>query len=128
MSVPPEERRTREGEIALEEPDTLLGIASALRDSLEGAPAIVLSEAEWFYRFVKDPVRPIGLFDEREYFLGEFALLAGTASRIVGRRDDARRWYDRAEYNFRLTVNSVADSCRVSYQRLALTLEERHYS
>lgn len=128
LSVSPEERLSRAAEIALEDPDTLLSVGSALRDSLEAAPAIVFTEADWFYRFVKDPFRPIGLFDEREYFLGEFALLAGTASRIVGRREDARRWYDRAEYNFRLTVNSVADSCRVSYQRLALTLEERHYA
>ena len=38
-----------------------------------------------------------------------------------------RRWFDRSEANFRLTVNVVADWARVSYQRLALLLEERRF-
>jgi tetratricopeptide (TPR) repeat protein len=82
-------------------------------------------EAEYFYRFVRTPERPIGLFDEREYFLGEFALLAGTACRHLSRRDEARLWFDRAEVGFLHTVNAVSDLARLNYQRLALRMEER---
>ena len=49
----------------------------------------VRDEAEFLYRFIETPRRPIGLFDEREYFLGETALLAGTACRQLSRREEA---------------------------------------
>jgi tetratricopeptide (TPR) repeat protein len=65
--------------------------------------------------------------DEREYFLGELALIAGTTCRNLFRRDEARLWFDRAEANFRLTVRVQADLSRLAYQRLALRVEERAF-
>lgn len=109
----------------LEEPDGLLSICSVLRDQLVTTPANARDEAEFFYRFLEKPKRPIGLFDELQYFLGEFALIAGTACRQLSRRDESRLWFDRAEYGFRHTANSVGDLSRLAYQRLALRMEER---
>jgi tetratricopeptide (TPR) repeat protein len=111
----------------MEDPETLLALAASLRDLLESKPLQLRDEAEFFFNFLDQPKRPIGLFDEREYFLGEFALLAGTASRALARRADAARWLDLADANFRLTVNAVADWSRVSYHRLAMALEERKF-
>ena len=108
-----------------EDPEILLEVCRRLRENLESSPPSARKEAEWFYHFLAEPKRAIGLFDEREYFLGEFALIAGIACRQLARREDAQRWFDRSEGNFRLTVNAVADWSRVSYQRLALLLEER---
>jgi tetratricopeptide (TPR) repeat protein len=83
-------------------------------------------EAEFFYDFLKS--RPqVGLYDEREYFLGEFALLAGTACRFLFLREEARRWFERAEAWFVLTANSSVNIARLAYQRLALKLEERAF-
>src|SRR5262249_13640235 len=98
------------------------------RDEIDVNPMHARDEAEFFFDFLSTPKRAIGLFDEREYFLGELALLAGTADRILARRQEASRWFDRADANFRLTVNAVADWSRVAYQRLALMLEERRFA
>jgi len=125
LALPLEERRAQADELHLEEPDVLLALAARLRDRLDASPAGVRSEAEFVYRFLRTPERPIGLFDEREYFLGEFALLAGTACRQLSRRDEARLWFDRSEAGFRHTMNAVADLSRLAYQRLALRMEER---
>ena len=46
---------------------------------MSSSPASVRDEAEFLYRFIESPRREIGLFDERDYFLGETALLAGNA-------------------------------------------------
>ncbi len=120
-----DDRLSRTAELQLEEPETLLALCAILKGRLESTPAEVLREAEFLYRFLEQPRRSIGILDEREFFLGETALVAGTAARVLSRRDDARRWFDRAEAWFRHTVNSVADSSRLAYQRLALRVEER---
>jgi tetratricopeptide (TPR) repeat protein len=121
------DQRRRAVELQLEEPEMLLALCGELRRRLEESPALTFEEASFLYEFLSMPARPIGLFDEREYFLGELSLLAGTACRSLARRDEARRWFDRSDANFRLTVNVVADWARVSYQRLALLLEERRF-
>src|SRR6185312_12384597 len=92
-------------ELRLENPELLLSVADMLTTRIEGSPGNVRDEAEFFYRFLEAPRRKIGEFDEREYFLGEFAYLAGGANRILFHRDDARRWFDRAESNFVQTAN-----------------------
>lgn len=125
LETPIAERLSRFKELRLEEPEVLLELAGRLRDRLESSPAAVRDEMEFLYQFVRDPSRPVGLFDEREYFMGEFAMLAGAACRQLSRRDEARLWFDRAEAGFRHTMNTVADLSRLSYQRLALRMEER---
>jgi tetratricopeptide (TPR) repeat protein len=109
----------------LEHPETLLAICDMLRGKLESTPATVREDASFLYRFIEKPKRPIGLFDEREYFLGEFALLAGTACRQLSAREEAHLWFDRAEAGFRHTINAEGDLSRLGYQRLAERLEER---
>ena len=125
LATPHSERAARAEELRLEEPDLLLSVSARVRGRLEAAPSLAYEEAAFFYGFLREPVRPIGLFDEREYFLGEFSLVAGTACRQLSRRDEARLWFERAEASFLHTVNAVADLARVSYQRLALRIEER---
>ncbi len=127
LAVPIPERRPRALELSLEEPETLLAVCGALRGLGEINPALVREEADFFYYFIESPERPIGLFDEREYFLGEMALLAGSACRMLFRREEAKRWFDRSESYFRQTINALADWARVSYQRLALRAEEREF-
>lgn len=126
LETPMGERTVRIPASKLEEPEVLLALCLRIQGMLDSMPAIARDEAEFLYRFVRVPERPVGLFDEREYFLGELALLAGTACRQLSRRDEARLWFDRSEAGFRHTLNAVADLARLAYQRLALRMEERH--
>src|SRR5258706_8426681 len=75
------ERLSKIAELRLDHPETLLSITDLLRDRRDTSPPQVCSEAEFFYRFLEKPGRKVGLFDEHQYFLGEFALIAGTACR-----------------------------------------------
>ncbi len=127
LTIPCSERARNAVELHLEEPETLLALAFFLRDRLDSAPAIVRDEAEFLYRFLEKPRRPIGLFDERDYFLGELALIAGTACRQLSRRNEARLWFDRSESTFRHTASAFNELSRLAYQRLALRTEEREF-
>src|SRR5262245_59026029 len=125
LKVPVDDRRSRAASLKLEDPETLLSVCFLLRQRIDTSPVIIREEAGFFYRFLLQPRRDIGLFDEREYFLGEMALIAGTACRQLSRWDEARLWFDRAESGFRHTANSVCELSRLAYQRLALRMEER---
>ena len=125
LATPMIDRYSQAEELRLEDPETLLSLCGILREKRESSPASVRDEAEFHYRFIESPRREIGLFDEREYFLGEFALLAGTACRHLSRREEAHIWFDRAEAGFRHTINAAGDLSRLGYQRLAERLEER---
>lgn len=127
LGLPIPQRGARAEEFRLEHPEVLLALCEALTARIEIAPAVVREEAEFFYRFLATPVRKIGEFDERDYFLGEFALLAGGANRILFRRDDALRWFDRAEASFVRVTNASTHFARLAYQRLALAMEERRF-
>src|SRR5206468_8751350 len=86
-------------------PDILLAICSQLRRKWDSAPSAVESDAADIYQWISRPDCELGLFDERDYFLGETALLAGTACRHLGKREEAFLWFDRAEAGFRHTMN-----------------------
>lgn len=127
LGIPSSERAALAKPLRLEHPEVLLALCETLAGRIETAPAVVGEEAEFFYRFLATPVRKIGEFDERDYFLGELALLAGGANRILFRREDARRWFDRAEASFVRVANASAHFARLAYQRLALAMEERRF-
>lgn len=129
LSTPAAERVASYGELEITQPETLLAVCHLLDRKLESAPAKVSEDAAWFYDMVErlDASKAGFLFDERAYFLGELALLAGAACRFTSHRDDARTWLDRAEAWFLLTVSSPGEIARVGYQRLALKLEERQF-
>ena len=81
------------------------------------------------YEWLKTGRRALGLFDERDYFLGECALTAGSVfQRLWGSADEgAEIWFDRTE-PFHHTVNSAPLLAIVSYARLALHYDRRQYA
>jgi len=125
LATPFDERAAKARALHLEDPETLLALCGVLRERMNASPASVRDEAEFLYRFIEAPRREIGLFDERDYFLGETALLAGTACRCLSQREEAWLWFDRAEAGFRHTMNAVGELSRLAYHRLAERLEER---
>ncbi len=127
LATPIAERAEKAKQLQLEDPELLLCVCELIRIRLETSPTTVREDAEFLYRFLERPKRKIGDYDEREYFLGELALTAGTACRFLFRREEARRWFDRAEACFVVVANASAHTARLAYQRLALSVEERRF-
>lgn len=127
LELSPEARPNSSLASCIEDADVLLSVCGLLRDRVNTLPSVVAKEAALLYGWVVDHFSRIGLFDEREFFSGEFALLAGLANRLLGRRDDTERWLDRAEAGFRHTVSPAAHLARVSYARLTLRYDTRRH-
>lgn len=110
-----------------DQPETLLALCQLIESRMDGSPAEMAKGAVTAYDLLKSRTGRDNafLFDEREYYLGELALLAGTAMRVLFRVEEARGWFDRAQAWFLSTANVGGDIARVSYQRLALSLEQR---
>jgi len=128
LATPQNARLDQSSELRLEDPEQLLSVCELLRTMADVEPAQARGEAEFFFRFLESPRRSIGVFDEREYYLGELALIAGTACRVLAKRDEARHWFDLSEANFVIAHNASAHIARLAYQRLALRLEEREFT
>src|SRR5688572_103539 len=125
LAISIEERTHADRERFLTNPDVLLSLAAVLRR--DATPAVVERETREIYEWIARPGVTIGVFDERDYALGEFALLASGASRVLGKRDEALLWLDRAEAGFRHTMNPAPGLANVAYSRLALRFEMGRY-
>jgi tetratricopeptide (TPR) repeat protein len=127
LETPIAERSDQARALGLHDPELLLCVGEILRTRIDGAPATVREDAVFFYDFIEAAQEPVGLHDEKEYFLGEFALTVATCARILFRIEEAKSWLQRAEANFALTHNANVHWARVAYQRMALAVEERRF-
>ena len=127
LSMPRSERSDEDRERFLSSPDVLMSIASTLRGNRDLAPASVLQDANEIYQWISRPNCDLGLFDERDYLLGEMALIAGGVCRQLGKREEAFLWLDRAEAGFRHTMNPAPGLANVAYARIALRFEMGRY-
>ena len=127
LATATDERAAKSSELRLDEPEVLLSVIELLRLRIESNPSGIGEDARFFFDFVAESNRPIGHFDEREYFLGELAMISGSSCRVLFRKEEARRWFARAEAHFVLTENGTANIARLAYQRLALAIEERRF-
>jgi tetratricopeptide (TPR) repeat protein len=112
---------------ALSDADVLSSLCSTLGELINSSPAVVVDEAVGIYRWLSGRQPRDYFFDERDYFLGEFALLAGASYRMTGRRDEAESWFDRSDANFRHTVAPAPHLARVAYNRLALRYDANRF-
>lgn len=120
LSLASETRASRNGDTVYSNPDVLMALCSELRELLNVKPAEVGEEATRIYRWLSERSERVGYFDERDFFMGESALLAGGATRLVGDRTASELWLDRAEAAYRHTINPNASLARVAYFRLTL--------
>ncbi|HEV8232790.1 MAG TPA: hypothetical protein VGQ75_10625 [Thermoanaerobaculia bacterium] len=127
LSVAPAERSAEYRQRFLESPDIVLAICQILTQQRDTAPALVAAESADIYQWIAQPTCDLGLFDERDYFLGQTALLAGIASRHLGLREEGFLWLDRAEAGFRHTMNPAPGLASVAYARLTLRFEMGRY-
>jgi tetratricopeptide (TPR) repeat protein len=129
LETPLTERLARANEFFLDDPETLLPLLDSLRNLGPTEPKRVLEESNFLYQFLHrlEPRYPADAFllDEREYFLGETARIAGTMCRELSLRNEAKHWFDLSEGWFLQTENSSGNLAKLSYQRFALRIEDR---
>jgi tetratricopeptide (TPR) repeat protein len=104
----------------------LICLCARLFERCDTAPSRVRDDGEFFYRFLEKAGEFTAVAGERQYFMGELALITGVVCRHTSRWDESRLWFDRAESGFRRTASSLGGISRLAYQRLALQMEERH--
>jgi len=107
--------------------EVLLAACNILRERINSTPAEVGMSASALYARLQETCPRLGLFDERHFLMGELAWLAGNGCRLGGRREDAERWFDRSDSNFRHTVNPAPLLARVSFSRLSLRYDMHRY-
>lgn len=125
LAISMDDRTSADRERFLSSPDVVLSLCGVLRR--DETPAIVERETRDAYEWIARPECSLGVFDERDYALGELALLASGASRALGKREDTLLWLDRAEAGFRHTMNPAPGLANVAYSRLALRFEMGRY-
>ena len=107
--------------------DQLNTLLTHLWDESNKNPSLVSREAIGIHAWLTAREQQFFLFDERDYSLGESALLAGASLRLLGARDDCERWFDRADASFRHTVAPAPLLARVAFQRLSLRFDLLRY-
>src|SRR4029453_15773252 len=127
LSIPIGDRSDEDRDRSLGNSDIVMGISGVLGEWRDSAPSVVAEEAADAYRWISQPGCHLGLFDERDYFIGQAALLAVIATRHIVRREEAFLWLDRAEAGFRHTLNPAPGLANVAYARLALRFEMGRY-
>lgn len=127
LAIPRSQRSDDDRERYLSSADVLLSITATLRATRDLSPATVLHDSNEIYQWISRPGCEFGLFDERDYFLGEMALIAGGSCRQLGKRDEAFLWLDRAEAGFRHTMNPAPGLANVAYARVATRFEMGRY-
>lgn len=107
-------------------PEYLSSACKVLEHRTDISPRAVATLATRLHESI-ERMSTVGLFDERDYFLGLTALLVSRACRHLGHRDEAERWLDKSEVAFRHTLNPGPSLSSVSYARLALRYEMRQF-
>jgi tetratricopeptide (TPR) repeat protein len=127
LCTPQSERAEHFVEECLSLPDNVFEICNSLMSQSNLSPVTVSEEAVALYDWLRKTNREIGSFDEPAYFLGESALIAGSTLRLLGKREEADLWFDRAEAGFRCTINAGPSLARVACERLSLHYDMRRY-
>jgi tetratricopeptide (TPR) repeat protein len=127
LAMPRDQRSIEYADGILGDSDVLMALCLVLWDLGNTSPSDVAAEASQAYAWVSSRTAGQFLFDERDYFLGETALITAGASRMMGKRDETLRWLDRADAAFRHTLAPTAHLARVAYVRLALKYDMRQH-
>jgi tetratricopeptide (TPR) repeat protein len=120
------ERSDELAEVISSDVRLFFGLCELLREYCDSRPARALTEASFLFKWVSERGH-IGLENERTYFLGILALIAGTGSRFMGLRESASRWFERAHCFLSKLRNSEPELAKLAYARFALGYELRQY-
>jgi tetratricopeptide (TPR) repeat protein len=127
LAVPMAERGAALLDENLSNPDFLMALCRSLRANWDSSANSVAAEAACAYAWIEAYPAKIGLFDEPDFFRGEFALIAGTANRHIGEFERAEVWLHKAEAAFGMTVNPSPSLASIAYARVSLQYERGNY-
>ena len=127
LATPIEERSASLLDATISDGDLIAALITRLWEAGNAKPGMVSEEATYLHRAISSRSAKDFFFDERDYFLGEFALLAAGALRLLGSRDESERWLDRADASFRHTVSPTPHLARTAYSRLSLRFDMRRH-
>jgi tetratricopeptide (TPR) repeat protein len=120
LATPANERETLvagdEGFLTVE---TLCAAAEIVYKKIDNDPQRALGDALQLYKIAKMARRRPGVFDDRNYALGETALTVGRAYRMLDQTGLAERWLGVSEQAFRDTMNPAPELARVAQERVA---------
>jgi len=85
--------------------ETMLSLITSLRSLRDARPEEAAPESAALYSWLSATKGRLGRLDEKDYYLGEIALISGGACRLLGKRDESELWLDRADSCFRHTLN-----------------------
>jgi tetratricopeptide (TPR) repeat protein len=108
-------------------PDVLFAVVARLREKMNSSPGEVATQLVDLHNWMSSTEKRIGLFDERDYLLGELALIGSTVFRHLGQHNAAENWLESADSSYRHTVNPAPLLSKVAYSRLALRYDQRKY-
>lgn len=127
LQVPIAERSNELMSQTLGDGDVLNAVVANLWSSANSQPVSVSKEATFLHGALLRRESREFFFDERDYFLGEAALLAAATARLLGDRENCERWLDRADASYRHTVAPAPHLGRVAYTRLALRFDSHRF-
>ena len=127
LSLPTSDRSEQNLDAVYSDGDVLTAMCAQLWELINTSPSSVAEESSRAYKWLSAKAARDFFFDERDFFLGETALLAAGSFRLLGKREETERWLDRADANFRHTVAPAAHLARVSYIRLTLRYDMRRH-
>jgi tetratricopeptide (TPR) repeat protein len=118
LATPANERETLvagdEGFLTVE---TLCAAAEIVFKKIDNDPQRALGDALQLYKIAKTAPRRPGVFDDRNYALGEAALTVGKAYRTLDQTHLAERWLNLSEDAFQQTLNPTPELARVGLER-----------
>jgi tetratricopeptide (TPR) repeat protein len=126
LAIKPLDRSDEVVDALFSDARAIFGICELLVGYLASRPAIAAAEASFFYDWISERGRFM-IESERSYFLGTMAMLAGTSHRVMGQRESAARWFDRAHSFLSQLRNPEPGLARLAYGRLTLSYELRRF-
>jgi tetratricopeptide (TPR) repeat protein len=108
--------------------DVILAICGLLRRNLNATPALVMDRGKHAFAFISSLESPLGILDERDYFLGRIAFEIGASFRLSGRANEGEPWLTISESLLKRTVGRELAAAQLGYSRLALALERGEYA
>jgi tetratricopeptide (TPR) repeat protein len=108
--------------------DILLSVIGLLWKQVNFTPEKTVNDCLEIHEWIKNSGEKVGVFDERDFFLGDTALIAAGAFRLMGQFDSSDLWLDVADAAYRHTINPAPLTAKVQFQRLALRYDLRKYA
>jgi tetratricopeptide (TPR) repeat protein len=126
LATPASERSDELADVILSDVRALYGISELFQVYRDACPSRAAAESSFFCEWITE-CGCLTPEDEKPYFLGTMALLAGTSHRLMGQRESAAKWFDTAHSFFGRLRNAEPELARLAYARLTLCYEHRQF-